>query len=191
MRILYDSREEQYKSPFGTLTVEQNCTLHVRIPKEIETKFVQLVLEKADADAALEFPFSWADSEGDYDVFRCEFSIDARGLYFYWFRITARSGTFRLFRQGRDTNMEAGERWQITCFAEDYAVPRGFCGRMMYQIFPDRFAVGGKVITEGKMKPFRVHRSASEPPDPQPDPDGTWNADFFGGNFRGIIEKLD
>ena len=32
MRILYDSKLTQFKSPFGVLTPGQTCTLHMMLP---------------------------------------------------------------------------------------------------------------------------------------------------------------
>ena len=190
-RILHDSFSAEYREPFGAVREKTVLRLTVKVPVSCPAKEAFAEIERDDG-LVLTVPAKKEEPEAGYVRFSFKFTIYERGIYRYRFRIVKPDGEFRLYREGlHDTNMEAGERWQITCFAEDYAVPRGFCGRMMYQIFPDRFAVGGKVITEGKMKPFRVHRSASEPPDPQPDPDGTWNADFFGGNFRGITEKLD
>ena len=84
MRILYDSRDPEYKTPFGVLTEGQSCTLRVKIPKELETRFLQLVLEREDGNPPLEFPFSWAGGDADYDIFKCELALDAKGLYFYW-----------------------------------------------------------------------------------------------------------
>ena len=101
MRILFDSRDEQYKSPFGVLTEGQLCTMRIRIPKDVEAHFVQLVIQREDDSPDLEYFFTWAGGDADYDLFKCEFSVAAKGLYFYWFRITGRDGVFRLFKQGR------------------------------------------------------------------------------------------
>ena len=192
MRILFDSRQAEYKSPFGVLTEGQSCTLRIKIPKDVEARFVQLVLEREDGSPAPEFPFSWAGGEGDYDVFRCEFAVDAKGLYFYWFRITAKTGTFRLFRQGSDTNMEAGDRWQLSVIPADFTVPRAFQGKVMYQIFPDRFAREGSCELKDKLRPFRLREDWGGQPEYRPDP-ATGEIlcnDFFGGNFRGIQSRL-
>jgi glycosidase len=192
MRILFDSRELEYKQPFGTLTAAQPCVLHVKTPKEIETRSIQLVLER-DEGPALEFPFVWAGGEDAYDVFRCEFSMDANGLYFYWFRVTARSGTFRLFRQGSGTNMEAGDRWQLSVLPADFTVPEAFRGRVMYQIFPDRFARQGDCDLREKLRPFTLREDWGGVPEYRPDPVSgeILCNDFFGGNLRGIESKLD
>ena len=37
MRILYDSKQPQFKTPFGTLTPGQVCTLHIHIPTSVLT----------------------------------------------------------------------------------------------------------------------------------------------------------
>ena len=193
MHILYDSRDEQFKTPFGTLTVGQACTVRIKIPKDVEARSVQLVAEKEDSDTVLEFPFVWAGGEEAYDVFKCEFSIDARGLYFYWFRVTARTGAFRLFRRGRSTNMEEGERWQLSVLPADFTVPAGFRGRVMYQIFPDRFARAGSCDLSEKLRPFILREDWGGQPEYRPDPAAKEILcnDFFGGNFKGIEARLD
>ena len=193
MHILYDSWKSEYKTPFGTLTVGHACTVRIKIPKDLETKSVQIILEKEDSDNVLEFPFVWAGGEEGYDVFKCEFSVDARGLYFYWFRVTAKTGPFRLFRQGRGTNMEAGDRWQLSVLPADFTVPAEFQGRVMYQIFPDRFARAGSCDLSGKLRPFILREDWGGQPEYRPDPTAKEILcnDFFGGNFKGIEGKLD
>ncbi len=193
MRILFDSRDEQYKRPFGTLTVGQTCELRLKTPKEIETRAIQLVVERDDGGPDLEYPFVWAGGEEAYDVFHCAFSIDTNGLYFYWFRITAKSGTFRLFKQGSGTNMEAGDRWQLSVLPADFTVPAAFQGRVMYQIFPDRFAREGDCDLTDKLRPFTLREDWGGVPEYRPDPAAgeILCNDFFGGNFRGIQSRLD
>ena len=44
MRILYDSKQPQFKTPFGTLTPGQVCTLHIHIPTSVLTTKVTCVL---------------------------------------------------------------------------------------------------------------------------------------------------
>ncbi|MBQ3792638.1 MAG: glycoside hydrolase family 13 protein, partial [Clostridia bacterium] len=133
------------------------------------------------------------ESEKEGIVFyTVSFALPKSGLYFYHFEILKKDGSFRLFRLGlSDTNMEEGKAWQITCCPKDYAVPASCRGKIMYQIFPDRFAIGGKRLIEGKDTPFYLHASPDEPPLRGPAGDGRWNTDFYGGNFLGITERLD
>ena len=193
MRILFDSRDPQYKTPFGVLTCEEKCTLHVRVPREIEPRNVQLVIEREGGASAFEFAFSWAGQEGDYDVFKCEFELPCKGLYFYWFRITAKTGAFRLFKEGAGTNMESGDRWQLSVVPADFTVPRDFQGRVMYQIFPDRFCKAGNCDLTDKLQPYRLREDWGGVPEYRPDPDcgEILCNDFFGGNLKGIESKLE
>ena len=48
MRILYDSKLSQYKTPFGTLTPGQMCTVHIHIPCAVRTTAVTLLLKYED-----------------------------------------------------------------------------------------------------------------------------------------------
>ena len=48
MRILYDSKLPQYKTPFGTLTPGQVCTVHIHIPCAVGTTAVTLLLKYED-----------------------------------------------------------------------------------------------------------------------------------------------
>ena len=42
MRILYDSKEPQFKTPFGTLTPGQDCSITIHIPSTVRAARVQL-----------------------------------------------------------------------------------------------------------------------------------------------------
>ena len=108
MRILFDSRQTQYKTPFGTLRTGECCVLQIRIPTEVGASGVRLMLEDSEHAVCAELPFSFASrGEDGYELWRLEFTRQETGLHFYWFRIDKRGGgSFRLFRQGRDTNMQ-------------------------------------------------------------------------------------
>ena len=43
MRILYDSKQAQFKSPFGTLTPGESCVLHIHIPSSVQARQVLCV----------------------------------------------------------------------------------------------------------------------------------------------------
>ena len=65
-------------------------------------------------------------------------------------------------------------------------------GATIYQVFPDRFYASGRADVTGKLKPYTIHKNWYDEVDWKPTPDGqVLNNDFFGGNFRGITEKMD
>ena len=193
MRILYDSKLPQFKDPFGTLTPGQVCRLHIHIPCAVQATAVKCLMQYEDGrTTAQEVFFSKARTEDPYEIWQADFSIHQEGLYFYYYYIDTPSGGFRLFKQGDDTNMEAGALWQISCVPADFHTPVWARGATIYQIFPDRFRKSGDCDLTGKLTPYTVHPSWNEEVDWRPTEDDlVLNNDFFGGNFRGITEKLD
>ena len=191
MRILFDSNKSIYKTPFGCVNPEETCTLHIHIPVTVGTTEVRCVLQQENGDAYREYPFVFSREEGPYQIWTCEFSLAAPGLFFYWFRITGNTGTFRLFKQGDDTNLEAGDLWQLSCIPKSFTTPRWAWGAVIYQVFPDRFAREGSCDLTGKLTPYVLHENWEEEVCWQPNHRGeVLNNDFYGGNFRGIREKL-
>ncbi len=192
MRILYNSKDARFKSPFGTLCENEECRISVYIPISCKTKSVSLVLlfENGDEDGRIEMSLS--GEADDYEIYSCTFSFEKADLYFYYFRIVTENESFSLYREGYDgTNMESGTLWQISCVPRGFCVPEEYFGAVMYQIFPDRFARLGICNTEGKLEPFYLHKDMSDLPEYLPNGDGKLlNCDFYGGNLRGICEKL-
>ena len=192
MRILYDSKLLAHKDPFGTLTPGEGCKLSIHIPSSVQATKVVCLVQNEDGTPCAEFPLEYRMKKGPYEYFTGEIVLEERGLYFYYFLITNKSGTFRLFKQGDDTNMEAGDLWQVSCIPADFTTPDWAKGAIIYQIFPDRFHRSGKVDLTGKLEPYTVHNYWYDEVEWQPDRWGrVLNNDFYGGNFKGIQEKLD
>ena len=191
MRILYDSKQTQYKSPFGTLTPGQECTLHVQVPTTVRATRLECQILWQDKTFKCSVPMVLCRTKGPYDDFTGTFSLEAPGLYFYHFTVHNAEGSFRLFKQGDDTNMEAGDNWQVSCVPASFHTPDWAKGALIYQVFPDRFCKSGSPDLTGKLEPYTVHSDWYEEVSWQPTPEGVvLNNDFYGGNFRGITEKL-
>ena len=190
MRILFDSQQLQYKTPFGTLSQGEICTLHIHIPSSVGAVKVQCILD-CESGGSVVAELRKERIDGSYDIFGGSFSLAEPGLYFYYFRIYEQNNAFRLFKVGHDTNMEAGDRWQLTCTPANFTTPDWAKGATVYQIFPDRFYKMGTCDLSGKIEPYTVHEDWNEEVCWQPDENGkVLNNDFFGGNFRGIAEKM-
>lgn len=190
MRILYDSKDKAYKDPFGVLTEKQDCRIRIRIPNTCPVRTVALSV-KGDDGFLMKIPMSAVENDGVYTDYTVTFSLFRHGLYFYWFDVSAETSDFSLFRHSDGgTNMEAGAKWQLSC-CPDYSGTQPNCGRNIYQIFPDRFYRSGIPDLSSKITPFTVHGNDSECPGWGPDGNGLWSRDFYGGNLRGITEKLE
>ena len=124
------------------------------------------------------------------DHFTVSLRFNQIGLYFYYFRVGGgyfgcgkwRDGTF----YAKASDMRA---WQITVYEEHYQTPAWMKGGVMYQIFPDRFHKSGEL----PIADWKVRRTDwGGQPRYRPDEYGkVLNNDFFGGNLKGITEKLD
>ena len=191
MRILFDSKQLCYKDPFGTLVPNQVCALNIHIPASVQATAVTCVINR-DGGGQIHVPMEYRMKKGAYEIFSGKFSLETTGLFFYYFTVANRHGAFRLFKQGDQTNMEAGDCWQLSCVPADFTTPDWAKGATIYQIFPDRFYKSGKCDLTGKLEPYTVHEDWYEEVDWRPTPEGqVLNNDFFGGNFKGITEKMD
>ncbi len=192
MRILFDSKSTTYKKPFGCIRQGELCTLRIDIPCNCRALNVRLCIFDETGFEML-MPFKKTESTNGYDLYETEFSLFHTGLYFYYFRIEAEESNFSLYKQGRDTNIEEGDLWQLTCYNKDYDTPDCFKGRVMYQIFPDRFSRSENLsCCDNKLMPYFLHDNLNDLPIFLPDKNGIiQNNDFFGGNLKGIENKLD
>jgi len=117
---------------------------------------------------------------------KIQIQLDEVGLYFYHFRIGGKNAGVGKFR-----NLEFNDKiraYQITVYSSEYNTPDWFKGGVMYQIFPDRFNKIGEIpIEEDKI----LHENWLDTPEFRPNDKGKiLNNDFFGGNFKGICDKL-
>ena len=192
MRILYDSKKLPHKTPFGPLAAGEKCTLTVHVPSTVQATMVSCIINRDGGSHDMNVDLPFLRKEGPYDIFQGSFSMYNTGLYFYYFYISQPFGGFRLFKQGDDTNMEAGDMWQLSCIPTSFSTPDWAKGAIIYQVFPDRFHAAGKCDLTGKLEPYTVHKYWHEEVDWQPTTQGVvLNNDFYGGNFKGITEKLD
>ncbi len=188
MRILYDSKNLIHKSPFGCLEEGQDCRISIHIPSSCRTKTVTLCLK---GEENLTFELVHKCTKDAYDIMEGSIALTKTGLYSYYFHIDTEESSFDLFKLGYDdTNIGEGGLWQLSCIPKDYKTPDFFKGKVMYQIFPDRFFKSGDCDLTDKLTPFVIN--TTDTPHYLPDPNGEiLNNDFFGGNLRGIEEKLD
>ena len=192
MRILYDSKQLKYKTPFGTLTPEESCTMTIYVPSTVQATMISCIINRADGSHAMNADLPFKEKEGPYDIFQGTFSVYSTGLYFYYFFVSQPYGGFRLFKQGDDTNMEAGDMWQLSCVPASFHTPDWAKGAVIYQVFPDRFHKSGSADVTGKLEPYTVHKHWYEEVGWRPNDEGIiLNNDFYGGNFKGITDKMD
>ena len=85
MRILFDSKKPQFKTPFGTLVPGQECRLCIHIPASVEAKQVECRIQHQDGSPAMTVSLEREDDQDLYHRFAGTFSFAHTGLFFYYF----------------------------------------------------------------------------------------------------------
>lgn len=191
MNVAYNCLLEEYKTPFGCVRENQPCRLTVKVPEYYSVTGVEVILT-TDTSYGMRVSFELTGTRDGYQIYKTEFSLSRCGLYFYHFCCQGTQGPFHVFRCGEsDTSNNQGDLWQLTCYPANFQPPAAYAGAVMYQIFPDRFYRSGTCDLSDKLQPYWVHENWEDTPHFLPNENGeVLNNDFFGGNFRGIREKL-
>lgn len=120
--------------------------------------------------------------------FEGEVFLDTRAIYRYYFSYY-KDGKL-CFHKKKDIVKHNPIRDEMFKMTVNYDVPDWAKGKIMYHIFVDRFNRG----SSEKMVPMdrrNIHEDWNESMQIGPDKDGIWNNDFYGGDLKGIIDKLD
>ncbi len=191
MSHLYDSWDAAYKSPFGAVKTGKSCHFAIRLPKEVQPDFPPcLVLFRTGfRERFLNLHFD--REEDDCNVWSTDYQPRYAGVHYYYFAYTQNGQRFYIKRTNAHIgNLNDGELFQLTVYADTYKTPEFLKGGVMYQIFPDRFCRSGKPhenIPYGRV--LRDEWGAT--PWHRPDENGhVWNNDYFGGDLEGIRMKL-
>ncbi len=172
---------------------EDRCTFNVllRIPLEkgwIDQKDVKFYVWRYGGQRIYEM--KWVKNDRDYAYFETIVELESCPLYHYYFSFIA-GGKFQYYKDEKKTISGSTTILMEECFkmSVNFDVPEWAKGAVCYQIFPDRFNKG-KGTTLSPMPRRRIHKNWSERPIIEPDEGKIYNNDFFGGNFRGIMEKI-
>ncbi len=188
---MFHSRNPKYRAPTGA--VEAGSPVHFRItlPRELSCSAARLIMER-EGDPAIIQDMFWCGMNGENrEWWECDFTPEDTGLYFYQFEASTCRGVQRLSRGERGWAVFGGTwRWQLTVYQAGFETPSWLEGGVMYQIFPDRFFKSDQEKA-GLPAGRTYHQDWYEQPDWRPNQQGrVTNSDFFGGDLRGIAEKL-
>lgn len=147
---------------------------------------VELVID--DDYEKYSFPLKHYNNKNGEAIFIGEASLPTRALHHYYFKYRVGNET-RFIKSDSitDTYINRDEMQKISV---NYKVPEWTKGAMMYHIFVDRFYRGSNEPMQ-EMPRRIIHQSIEEDVITGPDKDGIWNNDFYGGDLKGITEKLD
>ncbi len=193
MYIPYIPTKEYHKYPLGAVKEETEITFRIVLPRDFGCTGVRIAVTK-DGEIPQLYSLEWDCMQGENEEWwKIQLSFPQRGLYFYHFEYDTGFGVSKIFRH-RDTLNGCfapfGEEWQFTVYDKNFTTPDWIKGGVIYQIFPDRFYSSG---TEKENVPAdRIIRTDLDgEPYWRPDENGkVLNNDYFGGDLKGIEEKL-
>ncbi|MEG1519442.1 MAG: glycoside hydrolase family 13 protein [Clostridia bacterium] len=127
--------------------------------------------------------------DGLYDIFETEYTPCSACLQWYYFSYWNGEKTVLVGKDvfGSAKISDYPFPWQLTVYRKE-ETPDWFKGGVMYQIFTDRFNRAGEIkVRDGAV----FHHNWKDTPNYKAVNKKILNNDFFGGNFQGVIEKLD
>ena len=174
-----------FKLPKGT--VEKN-------------KKVKFSLKCEDADVKRVLFFVKADNEQNYTMvemtkksgkFECEFLFKNAGHFWYHFKVIKENQTLfvsKTYDNFSVVSESKGDDFFQLVTKEKYNINGSMQGGIIYQIFVDRFARVGNSTTRNPLVlrddwGGKIKKNTTNPI--------KINEEVFGGNFKGIISKLD
>ena len=128
-----------------------------------------------------EFPLEYVKKIDGNVLFDAIIQLPTSALYHYYFSFEANHEKHYYMN---DSFEEQGK------LSVHFSSPDWAKGKMMYHIFVDRFFKGRKEPLPD-MKNRKIHLDWQEDVKIGPDENGRWNIDFYGGDLKGITEKLD
>ena len=176
--MLYNPLDKFYKSQIGAICANKQTIFRVK------GCFNSVLLRcKKDGCEYRSYPMQKVD-----DYFEVQLSFDS-GLYFYHFDCQNGQFIVNSYEVLGVLSSQIND-FQLTVYSNDFVVPSWLSGGVIYQIFPDRFCRDEKIKSVPDYKV--LHNDWSETPIFLPNQNGEIeNNDFFGGDIKGIISKLD
>ncbi len=196
--VEHNSHNIYYRSTIGAAEAGSKVRLGLRIHTELAINKVLLRVWQERKGETLEPLQCGEHSEGSDYFYSIELTMPDKGcLLWYYFIINTSQGTCYY---GNNPEMLGGKgdvydsvpySYQITVYNKGAKTPDWFKHAVMYQIFPDRFCRHGNEMVPKKGAVY--HGDWSDDPCYYKDPDTKEIVayDFFGGNFKGIEDKLD
>ncbi|MGB5824081.1 MAG: glycoside hydrolase family 13 protein [Proteocatella sp.] len=186
--IEFDSKDEFYKTPFGAVEEKKEITLRIGISRNLGQAKTKLIIIVDETNEEIDVDGKWQYLLKGKDYYEFRWIPKEPGLYFYYMKATTDDG----LKHHADPEPEhLTKKFQQTVYAKGFSVPKWLGDGIMYQIFPDRFNRSAKYTPPKMNKDYVLRDDWGGEPVSKPDSKGKIkNNDFFGGNLRGIQEKL-
>ena len=178
------------KEPVGSIECGKPMTYTFLVAQNVYAKKVLLVYLKDGSTDFQEVEMTLDAYDAGYKTYKATIRFNSEGLYWYHFRVEGNQNY--IIQQGTQENSiclsnEPNNSFSQLVTAKKVVMKLEEIGGVVYHIFVDRFNRSGKVEVRTGMK---LKKSWNEPLADTDDFD-VINKECYGGNLRGIIDKLD
>ncbi len=179
----------------NTTRISEKYEIAIKIAEEYGfVDDAKIIINQQKGTNEKEIKMHYVSTENHMNIFKSDIHFENVGLHYFCVKIVINQVTTWIKNDiqnkcARITNEDISY-WTITVYEDNFKVPEWAKGKIMYQIFPDRFFRSEKYIPERISN--RITRNWGEIPNWAPGEEGTiCNNDYFMGNIKGITEKLD
>ena len=207
----HDSRSDFYRQPFGAVMTGIPVTLRFRTYAD-DVSSVKVRVWDTMRSSQFVYPLTKvATMPGEpfpYDIWEAQIP-EQDDLTILYYRFIVKDGAKTVYYEdhalydgglGMAYDESPDNSWQIDVYAPDFDTPDWFKDAVVYQIFPDRFRNG--VQANDPVSGTFFYEESLTVNAPQwnwtvPDPrvagpwEGSYSKLFYGGDLKGIIDKLD
>jgi glycosidase len=199
MIFSHDPRDSFFRDPPSAVTVGREVTLTVCVSDftgrgcESECGGGGGGFEPAEGDIALRLVRKFRDEVDELDLSPAEICFDPENdrivlRFVVGGDVLARPGVY--FYSVKAGDEESPELGRITVTDRKSKVPDWFKDTVIYQIFPDRFAVGEDSRVVLKHNSFMYATRDDRPLYVKDDTGEVIRWDFFGGNLKGVLDRI-
>lgn len=191
MEIQFNSKSNLHKTPFGAVKTHEPVSFFIFSKNGVFIDNIKIILEKEN-QYFCEYYFKYDGFENDRHKFSCSFNLEHSGIYYYYFVISTENGEIigkndcGIFKEDASLPL-----WQLTVYDENFTTPSWAKGKIMYQIFPDRFKRDTSYPIPKTVSQRKIHANWDDIPEFIYDTKKYTANDFFMGNLQGIISRLD
>lgn len=183
--ILYNPLSREFKSTIGAVEENENLILRILKSEFADRAYLQIRHDEDEYFYALK-----GQEDGKY--FRFDISLNKTGIYFYYFEVLYHDNGKQYVCPGKyyqgELKNEITSYFQLGVYEKDMQIP-DLQGKIIYQIFPDRFA-----FSDSKKKDVPkdrvIHKSLKDEPIWKLQNGRMLNNDYYGGDLKGIEESI-
>ena len=135
------------------------------------------------------YSLDYKGKNNNYVLFEKEIKVETKAIYHYYFSFTANNNQ-KYISNNHEEARDFLNTDDINKISINYKTPDWAKGKIMYHIFLDRFYRGSKEKPQD-MDNRIVYDSFDDNNLIPKTENGEWNIDFYGGDLKGIEEKLD